>query len=183
MLASWGLAACGERKERTAPSAPPRPLTLMLNSSPDADHAALYAAVANGDFRTVGLQVMPQAPSDSSAPLKLLAAGRADMAISYEPDVLLARDQGMRLVSVGSLVGRPLSSIIALGARHIRGPRDLRGKTVGTAGMPYQSAELHAILGHAGLPASSARETNVGPDLVGAMRSQRVDARTSSRLR
>jgi putative hydroxymethylpyrimidine transport system substrate-binding protein len=176
LLSGLGLAACGEKKETIAAGASPRPLALVLNSAPNAEHAAIYSAIANGDFRTAGVQLAPQTPPDPSAPLELLAAGRADIAVAAEPEVLLARDRGLRLVSVGSLVGRPLSSIIALGDRHIRQAADLRGRTVGTAGIPYESAELHTILAHAGLPASSARETDVGPDLVAAMLSRRVDA-------
>ena len=58
------------------------------------------------------------------------------MAVSYEPELLLARDQGLRVVSIGALVQRPLTSIIALPAAHMSSVADLRGKTVGTAGIP-----------------------------------------------
>ena len=115
----------------------------MLDFFPNADHAALYSAIAHGDFSAVGLDVKPQTPADPSEPLKLLAAGKADMAISYEPELLLARDEGLKLVSVGALVQRPLTSIIALpaGPRAARSPTSL-ARRVGTAGIPYQAAEL-----------------------------------------
>ncbi|HEX3392822.1 MAG TPA: ABC transporter substrate-binding protein, partial [Solirubrobacteraceae bacterium] len=83
---------------------------------------------------------------------------------------------GLKLVSVGALVQRPLTSIIALSARHIRSVADLAGKRVGTAGIAYQTAELHTALAHAGVPASRVREVNVGFDLVPAMVSGQVDA-------
>ena len=41
------------------------------------------------------------------------------MAISYEPELLLARDKGLKLVSIAALVQRPLTSIIALPSAHI----------------------------------------------------------------
>jgi ABC-type nitrate/sulfonate/bicarbonate transport system substrate-binding protein len=86
------LTACGSKQD--ALSAPAtKPFTVMLDFFPNADHAALYSAIANGDFKAVGLDVRPQTPSDPSTPLKLLAAGRVDMAISYEPELLLARDR------------------------------------------------------------------------------------------
>ncbi len=91
----------------------------MLDWFPNADHAALYAAIAHGDFRAVGLDVEPVVPSETAEPLKLLAAGKVDMAISYEPEVLLARDQGLKVVSIGALVQRPLTSIIALPEQHV----------------------------------------------------------------
>src|SRR5437899_2579367 len=85
------------------PPAPPaaKRFTVMLDFFPKAAHAALYSAISHGDFRAVGLDVQPQAPADPAEPLKLLAAGKLDMAISYEPEVLLARDEGLKLVSVG----------------------------------------------------------------------------------
>src|SRR4029077_7166020 len=101
---------------------------------PNADHAALYSAIAHGDFRAVGLNVAPQTPAEPSEPLKLLAAGKVDMAISYEPELFLARDQGLKLVSIGALVQRPLTSIIALPGKGVRTVANLARKRVGTAG-------------------------------------------------
>ena len=80
-----------------------------------------------------------QPPPDPSAPLKLLQAGRADLVISYEPELLLARDKGAELVSVGALVQKPLTSLMSLDGRSTR-PEDLRGKRVGTAGHPLPVA-------------------------------------------
>jgi putative hydroxymethylpyrimidine transport system substrate-binding protein len=148
----------------------------MLDFLPTADPAALYAALAHGDFRAGGLDVQPQAPADPAEPLKLLAAGKVDMAISYEPELLLARDQGLRLVSVGALVQRPLTSIIALPAKHVARVADLARKRVGTAGIAYQAAELRTALAAAGVKASGVREVNVGFNLIPAMLSRRVDA-------
>ena len=133
----------------------------MLDWFPNADHAALYTAIAHGEFRAVGLDVHLLAPSQTDEPLKLLAAGKVDMAISYEPELLLARDQGLRVVSIGALVQRPLTSIIALPAAHIASVADLGGKTVGTAGIPYQTAMLQAALHAAHLtPAPPSRSTS-----------------------
>ena len=67
----------------------------------------------------------PVVPAESAEPLKLLAAGRVDMAISYEPQLLLARDEGLKLVSIGALVQRPLTSIIALPKQHVTRVADL----------------------------------------------------------
>ena len=63
-------------------------------SSPTPTTSASTRRIADGDFEKAGLNVTPRTPSDPSAPLKLLAAGKADLAISYEPEVLLARDKG-----------------------------------------------------------------------------------------
>ena len=170
-----GLSACGSKQDAIS-AAKTKPFTVLLDFYPNADHAALYAAIAHGDFRAVGLDVKPQAPTDPSAPLKLLAAGKADMAISYEPELLSARDQGLKLVSIGALVQRPLTSIIALPSSHVRSVADLAHKTVGTAGIPYQAAELKTALQAAGASPSTVKEVNVGFNLVPAMLSGKVAA-------
>ena len=115
-------------------------------------------------------------PPDPAAPLKQLAAGRVDLAISYEPEVLRARDKGLNVVSVGALVQRPLTSIISLPKAGVRAPADLEGKTVGTAGIDYQSAYLRTILLEAGVTPSTVKERNVGFGLVPALLTGKVDA-------
>jgi putative hydroxymethylpyrimidine transport system substrate-binding protein len=170
-----GLSACGTKQDVTSTSHT-KPFNVMLDFFPNADHAALYAAIAHGDFRAVGLDVRPQVPAEPADPLKLLAAGKVDMAISYEPELLLARDQGLKLVSIAALVQRPLTSIIALPGQHVTSVAGLHGKRVGTAGIPYQAAELRTALLAAGVNPSSVKETNVGFNLVPAMLSGKVAA-------
>jgi putative hydroxymethylpyrimidine transport system substrate-binding protein len=175
LACALALAGCGAKQDVTAPPGA-KPFAVMLDWFPNADHAALYTAVSNGDFRAVGLDVQPVVPSESDEPLKLLAAGKVDMAISYEPELLLARDTGLKLVSVGALVQRPLTSIIALPGHGVSSVASLAGKRVGTAGISYQAAELHSALAAAGVQPGSVQEVNVGFNLVAAMLSGKVDA-------
>jgi putative hydroxymethylpyrimidine transport system substrate-binding protein len=175
LLALLALSACGSKQD-TLTAASAKPFSVMLDFFPNADHAALYSALANGDFRAGGLNVTPQTPADPSEPLKLLAAGKVDMAISYEPELMLARDEGLKLVAVAALVQRPLTSIIALPQSHVKKVADLAGKTVGTAGIPYQAAELRTAVQAAGANPSSVKEVNVGFNLVPAMLSGKVAA-------
>lgn len=170
------LAACGSKQDTVSAAAQNKPFTVVLDFFPNADHAALYSALAHGDFSAGGLTVKAETPADPSEPLKLLAAGKADMAISYEPELLLARDEGLKLVSIGALVQRPLTSIIALGGGHVKKVSDLAGKTVGTAGIPYQAAELKTAVQAAGVNPSSVKEVNVGFNLVQAMLAGKVAA-------
>ncbi len=170
------VAACGEKEEDLSRSKSSEPFDLVLDYFPNADHVGIYAAIAGGEFAEVGLEVRPRTPPDPSAPLKLLAAGKADLAISYEPELLLARDKGAPLVSVGALVQAPLTSLVSVGAAGIKSPADLRGKTVGTSGIPYQAAYLDTILRRAGVPPASVKRVDVGFNLVPAMLSRKVDA-------
>jgi putative hydroxymethylpyrimidine transport system substrate-binding protein len=164
LLAAVLLAGCGSSGD------PGRDrVDLMLDFFPNADHAGIYTAQAAGEFSDRGLDVRVRAPSDPAAPLKLVAAGKADLAISYEPDVLLARDKGLKVVAVAALVRVPLTSIISLPEAGIETPADLRGKTVGTAGIDYQGAYLKAI-------EPGARERNIGFDFAPALVSGKVDA-------
>jgi putative hydroxymethylpyrimidine transport system substrate-binding protein len=166
---------CGEKEDALEPSGSKR-IELMLDYFPNADHAGIYAAQGGGHFEQAGLDVQIRQPPDPAAPIKQVAAGRVDLAISYEPEVLRARDQGLSVVAVGALVREPLTSIISLPEAKIETPRDLRGKTVGTAGIDYQSAYLQTILREAGVPADSVRERNVGFSLTPALLTGRVDA-------
>jgi putative hydroxymethylpyrimidine transport system substrate-binding protein len=177
LVAALALSACGEKHDTVTPTAADaQPLNLMLDWFPNADHVGLYEALADGDFTKAGLDVHIRVPTDPATPLQLLAAGKVDVAVSYEPQLLLARDQGQPLVAIGAIVQRPLTAIVSLGSKHITKPSQLRGKKVGDAGIPYQRAYLSAILQHAGVPASSVKEVNVGDNLVPAMLSGRVDA-------
>jgi putative hydroxymethylpyrimidine transport system substrate-binding protein len=171
------VSGCGEKREAVTGSASSaQQLTLMLDWFPNADHVGIYQALAEGDFTKADLGVHIEIPSDPADPLRLLAAGKVDAAISYEPEVLLARNQGLPLVSVAAIVQEPLTSIVSIGSKHITRPAQLRGKRVGDAGIPYQHAYLQTILARAGVPASSVKEINVGDNLVPAMLSGRVDA-------
>jgi putative hydroxymethylpyrimidine transport system substrate-binding protein len=169
-------AGCGEKSESVDSAPTPRGLDLVLDWFPNPDHVALYEARAKHYFEQVGLDVKPHTPSDPAAPIKLVAAGRADLAISYEPEVLSAREQGLPVVAVAALVQRPLTSLMATRKSGVRSVRGLRGKRVGTAGIPYQSAYLKTILARAHVPQSSVKETNVGASLLPAMLSGKVDA-------
>ncbi len=176
-LLALGLAACGEKQDPAGAAGPKvEKLTLVLDYFPNADHAGIYAAQATGAFERAGLDVDIKVPGDPADPLKLVAAGKADLAISYEPELFLARDKGVKLVGIGAIAQKPLTSIVSLGAANIQRPSDLDGKTVGTSGIPYQSAYLRTILEAAGVDPARVKEVDVGFDLVPAMLAKKVDA-------
>jgi putative hydroxymethylpyrimidine transport system substrate-binding protein len=173
--AAFAAAGCGEKEDVLQPSGS-KHVELMLDYFPNADHAGIYAAQAGGDFKEAGLDVEIRQPPDPAAPIKQVAAGRVDLAISYEPEVLRARDQGLRVVSVAALVQKPLTSIISLPKAKISRPADLKGKTVGTAGIDYQDAYLRAILSEAGVDPGSVKVRNVGFGFSAALIAGKVDA-------
>jgi putative hydroxymethylpyrimidine transport system substrate-binding protein len=170
VAAALALAACGEKEESLGTgAAEPEPFDLALDFFVNPDHAGIYTAIANGYFQRAGLDVRPRVPSDPSAPIREVAAGRADLAVSYQPEVMLAHEQGLEVVAVAALVDEPLTSLVSLPAGGIATPADLRGKTVATAGIPYQTDYLETILESAGLSLGDVEEVSVGLNLLPAL--------------
>jgi putative hydroxymethylpyrimidine transport system substrate-binding protein len=140
------------------------PTTLALDFQPNPVHAGIYAAK--------GLTV--RVPSSSTDSLKLLAAGRADMAVVDIHDLGLARERGADIVGVGALVQRPLAAVIARPG--IRRPRGLEGKRVGVTGLPSDDAVLRAVVEHDGGDYSKVKRTTIGFSAVPSLISGKVDA-------
>jgi putative hydroxymethylpyrimidine transport system substrate-binding protein len=170
-----GLAACSEKEEDLG-AAQVEELDLALDFYVNPDHAGIYTALDRGYFKRAGLRVTPRVPSDPSAPIREVAAGRADLAISYAPEVLLARDKGLDVVAVAALVDEPLTSLISLPAAEIGGATNLKGKTIATAGIPYQADYLATILAGAGLTSADVQQVDVGLNLLPALLGGQADA-------
>ncbi len=176
MVTAILAAACGE-KDEDANGPPSEPFTLALDFYVNPDHAGIFRALERGDFDDeAGLEVEARVPADPSAPIRQVAAGEADLAISYEPEVLIAHDQGLPVKAVAAIVAEPLTSLISLPEAGIDNPSDLDGKTIATAGIPYQSAFLEAILATEGLDPEDVQQVEVGLGLLPAVLSGRADA-------
>jgi putative hydroxymethylpyrimidine transport system substrate-binding protein len=174
LVFTLALAACGEKSEESEGER--ESFSLTLDFYPNPDHAGIYMAQKLGYFDEAGLELTIETPSDPAAPVKQVAAGRADLAISYEPEVALAREQGLDVVAVAALVNQPLTSMIWLKKSGIKGVADLKGKTVATAGIPYQEKFLETILARVDLTPDAVKVVNVGFGLLPAMVSGSADA-------
>ena len=161
------LVACGEKSEDTGGER--ESFSLTLDFYPNPDHAGIYMADKLGYFEEAGLDLGIETPSDPAAPVKQVAAGRSDLAISYQPEVALAREQGLDVVAVAALVNQPLTSMIWLRKSGIKGVADLKGKTVATAGIPYQDKFLETILARVDLNPDQVKSVNVGFGLLPAL--------------
>ncbi len=167
LVLTLALAACGAKSEEGGGER--EALSLTLDFYPNPDHAGIYMAQKLGYFEEAGLDVSIATPSDPAAPVKQVAAGRTDLAISYEPEVALAREQGLDVVAVAALVNRPLTSMIWLKESGIKGIGGLKGKTIATAGIPYQDAFLKTILTRVNLTPEDVKSVNVGFGLLPAL--------------
>ena len=164
------LAACGGDSGDGA-----QPVALALDFQPNAVHAGIYAAERLGLDEQNGVDLEVRVPSASTDSLKLLAAGRADLAVVDIHDLGLAREQGRDVVGVGALVQRPLAAVIARSGE-LRRPRDLEGRRVGVTGLPSDEALLRAVVEDDGGDFSRVRTITIGFSAVPSLIAGRVDA-------
>ncbi len=158
-----------------AASAGGQHVTLTLDWTPNPDHVGFYYARETGLFERAGLDVAIHAPSDPTAPLKLVAVGTTDLAVSYEPEVFLAAEKHLPVTAVAAVVPRPLNSLIAIEPQ-VRTVSDLRGRSVGITGVPSDYATLDTALHSAGLARKDVKIVNVGYNLLPALLAHKVDA-------
>ena len=151
-------------------------VTLWLDWYPNSDHAGIYVAMAKGFYAAAGLHVTPQIPSGAADAIKLVAHGTGDIGISYEPSVLLSRQQSIPVVATAAIVQRPLNAVLALRTTGITRPRQLEGHTVGVAGDPSDYTDLQALLHTDHGDYHKVHLVNVGYNLLPALLSHRVDA-------
>jgi putative hydroxymethylpyrimidine transport system substrate-binding protein len=151
-------------------------LTVLLDWYVNPDHAPLVIAKEGGYFAKHDLDVDLVVSSDAAAPTKLIAAGKADVAIGYQPDLMLQIKEGLPVVRFGTLIDTPLNSLIALKDGPIRSLADLKGKTVGYSVASFQDAYLSAILKTVGLSAKDVTTVNLNFNLIPPLLAGQVDA-------
>ncbi|MEJ8562923.1 ABC transporter substrate-binding protein [Yoonia sp. GPGPB17] len=151
-------------------------MTVLLDWFINPDHGPLIVAEELGYFADQGLEVEIIPPADPSAPPRLVAAGQADLAISYQPNLHLQVQEGLPLVRVGTLVATPLSCLLVLADGPIETPADLRGRTVGFSVAGVEEAVLSAVLGTHGVSLEEIELVNVNFSLSPSLMSGQVDA-------
>jgi putative hydroxymethylpyrimidine transport system substrate-binding protein len=134
-------------------------VSFMLDWYPNPDHAPIYVAQQKGYFADQGITLDIMVPADPNDPLKLVAAGQVDLAISYQPSVTMARSEGLPVVSIGSLVQHPLSSILYLKSSGIKTPADFKGKKIGYSVEPLYRVLFEAVAENSGLKRPTMKHT------------------------
>ena len=150
-----------------------RQVTVVLDWFLNADHASLLAAQYSGAFARHGLDVKLIAPSDPGSPARLVAAGQADMAVSYQTQLGMLAEQGIPLVRVGTLIDTPLNVLITRDG--VRDIASLKGKTIGISMPGVDDAALDTMLHSVGLGLGDVRQVNVNFQLEPAIMSHAVD--------
>jgi putative hydroxymethylpyrimidine transport system substrate-binding protein len=172
-LLSTALAASALAR---AQAAPPQKFTVLLDWFVNPDHAPLFTAKYIGAFARAGLDVTLIAPTDPDLPPRLLAAGKADAALSYQTQLYLLVDQGLPVRRTGTLINKPLSTLTALGGRGIARLADLKGKKIGYSVAGVEEALIATMLHHVGLSLADITLVNVNFNLVTSLMSHEVDA-------
>lgn len=151
-------------------------LTVLLDWFVNPDHAPLVVARENGAFAAHGLDVDLIAPADPSAPPRLVAAGKADVALHYQPSLDLDVDAGLPLVAFGTLIETPLNTVIVMKDGPIKALADLKGRKVGYSVSGFEDAMLGQLLRTAGLSLGDVELVNVNFALSASLLAGQVDA-------
>ena len=176
------LAGCGSKTANNdAPDAGNsgelREMDVVLDWYPNALHAFLYVAIDKGYFADEGLRVNIRFPSNANDALSLVAAGKAEVGLYYQHDVILARaNQDVPVRSIGAVVQGPLNIVLSLKEKNITSPADLVGKTIGYAGTELSEALIRSIMDYVGADYSDVTMVDVGFDLMSSMTTGNVDA-------
>ena len=156
---------------------PLRELDVVLDWYPNALHAFMYVAIEKGYYAEEGLQVNIRFPSNANDAISLVAAGRADVGLYYQQDVIQARaNQSIPVKSIAAVVQAPLNIVLSLAEKDITSPSDLVGKTIGYAGTELSEALIRSIMENAGADYSDVTMIDVGFDLMSSMTTGNVDA-------
>ncbi len=159
-----------------APAVAQDKMTLLLDWFVNPDHGPVIVAQELGYFADQNLEVEIIAPADPSDPPKLVAAGQADLAISYQPQLHLQIHEGLPLKRVGTLVATPLNCLLALEDGPIKTPADLRGKKIGFSVGGVEETVLSAILNKYDMTLQDVELVNVNWSLSPSLMSGQVDA-------
>jgi len=158
------------------PAAAEEKLTVLLDWFVNPDHGPLYVAQERGYFSDAGLTVEFVPPADPNDPPKLVAAGKADLAISYQPQLHIQASKNLPLMRIGTLVATPLNSLVVLDGGPIRQIADLRGKKVGYSVGGFETALRRARLEKYGLAFKDIELVNVNFALSASLMSGKVSA-------
>ena len=151
-------------------------LSIGLDWFINPDHAPLIIAQKRGYFEEVGLDIEMIEPADPNDPPKLVAAGKLDLAISYQPQLHIQVDQGLPVVRVGTLVGVPLNSLVVLKNGPIKSISDLKGKKIGFSVGGFEEALLSGMLQKYNIKMTDVELVNINFSLSPSLIAQKVDA-------
>lgn len=171
------FAACGGEDSANDNAEELKEVDVVLDWYPNALHAFMYVAIDKGYYEEEGLKVNIRFPSNANDAISMVAAGKADIGLYYQQDVIQARaNQSVPVKSIGAVVQGPLNIVLSLKDKNINSPSDLVGKTIGYAGTELSEAIVRSIMENVGADYSDVTLVDVGFDLMSSMTTGNVDA-------
>lgn len=164
-----GAAATGTRESLEK-------LSIMLDWYPNAVHSFIYLAKEKGYFAEAGLDVEIQMPAETNDPLRLVAANQVDLALSYQPQLVMARAEGVPNVAVAAVVRHPLNALMVKADSPIQTPKDLENRTLGYPSIPTNEAILQTMVKSDGGDPGNVTLQDIGWDIMQALSTDQVDA-------
>ena len=154
-----------------------REMNVVLDWYPNALHTFIYTAIERGYYEEEGLDVHIQFPANDNDALALVAAGRAQIGLYYEHDIIQAvANQNVGIKSIGAVVQAPLNIILSLKDKNILSPKDLEGKTIGYSGTALSESLVYTMMQAVGASIDDVEMVNVGFELMSSMTTGNVDA-------
>lgn len=172
------LAGCGSSSPEAGIAEAEFPLVVgtTLDGRVGPANAAVRLAEERGFFEDLGLEAWAGSPQGPRKPILYVSAGQNDFGITQLPQLLIAREKGMPLVAIGSLVPDATAAMIWLKKSGIRDIADLKGKTIAIPGVDFQEPLLETVLRRAGLTLADVKVKRVGYNLVSVLLKGRADA-------
>lgn len=173
------LAGCGggsEADTAESPLDPWRPIVVTLDGLYSAENVGLVMALKQGYFEDANLGVELRNPIFPRRAIQYVTERAVDLAISHQPQVVLAKENGLDIVAAGSVVPEPTAAMIWLEKSKIGGLADLKGKTIGVYGLSFERGILESVLARAGLTLDDVKVKKVEHETVPDLVSGRIDA-------
>lgn len=169
------FAGCGSKTDETDDGL--REINVVLDWYPNALHTFIYTAIERGYYAEEGLKVNVQFPSNANDALSLVAAGKAEIGLYYQHDIIQGvANQDIGVKGIAAVVQSPLNIILSLAEENIHSPSDLVGKTVGYAGTALSEALVYTMMEYVGADISDVELVDVGFELMSSMTTGNVDA-------
>lgn len=139
-LLTFGMIGCSASKADNN-------VTVVLDWVPNTNHTGLYVALEKGFYKDLGLNVEIMQPPEGGA-LSLVAAGKAEFAVSFQEEIgpALTSENPLPVVAVASIIDHNVSGIISLKEKGIDSASKLEGKRYASWDTPFERAILTNIV-------------------------------------
>jgi putative hydroxymethylpyrimidine transport system substrate-binding protein len=141
-------------------------MRVTVDSYVGAENVGFLTADERGYFGDVGLHVWVGPPGNPELPASYVASGQDDVGLVPQPQAVYSRGLGNPIVAIGSVISEPTEALIWLRGSGIDNVADLKGKLIGTTGVPFQQKVLEQALANEGLSADDVAILPVGYELV-----------------